>query len=199
MQVAATLTPSSAPVVAGALIWAYQQVTGRPPPARTSWTYALGQSADETAHWTAMRMWNVGFITSTSSQPYFVLGGSNQLHFAAYGSLGDGCVAMMRWLNAHGSLAAADAGDFAGYIAGLQSGGYLGSGGDYVTYGNTIASIVNAYDSLVPVPYGAGGGVVQRLSNGRALALGAGLLTLAALAAYTIHPKPRRALTRRVA
>jgi hypothetical protein len=199
VQVAATLTPSSAPVVAGALIWAYQQVTGRPPPARTSWEIPLAQSADETGNWSALTLNNVGFISQpNASLPWFYRG-SNPVKFAAYPTLGQGCVALMKWLQRTGALAAADNGDMAGYAAGLKAGNYLGTNGDYTTYANTIANIVPTYTNLVPVPYNEGGGglaVAQRLSNPKALAFGVGILTLAAVAAYAIHPKPRRARAR---
>lgn len=200
MQVAATLTPSTAPVVAGAMIWAYEQVTGHAPVSRASWEIPLAQSADETMHWAVLTHWNLGFISQPNkNQPYFYRG-SNPVPFAVYNTLGDGAVALMKWLNKYGLLAAADNGDYAGYAAGLKAGGYLGSAGDYTGYVNTIAGIVPSYASLVPVPYGGSGpSIVQRLSNGKALALGAGLLTLAALAAYTIHPKPRRVSSRKQA
>ena len=87
-------------------------------------------------------------------------------------------------------------------MAGLKAGNYLGDAGDYTGYGNTIASIVPSYASLVPVPYNSGGGggsILPSLSNAQAATVAVGLIAAAALAAYTIHPKPLRRLRRRAA
>jgi hypothetical protein len=161
VQVESVLTPSSAPVVAGAMIAAYKAVTGRDPPARSSWLIPLAQSAVETAHWKAMWNFNPGNYTSTGSDGrdwFFIghnaLGEASHLKFRSYGSLGEGCRDMMDWLAKHGALAAADAGAVPAYNAKLQAGWYVGSDpAVYPKYGKAIASISQQYAAVDPVPY----------------------------------------------
>lgn len=186
MQVAAQLTPSDAATVAGAMIWAYQRVTGRAPVSQDDWLMPLAQSAFETANWSALTHWNVGFISQPdASRPYFYRG-INPVPFAVYATLGQGCVAMMRWLQSRGALIGADHGDLAVYVDGLRSGGYLGKNGDYVGYQNGIASMMLRYTNVVPTPYGEG--PMSNLSTPKAVALGVGLIAAAGVAAYMIHP-----------
>lgn len=161
MQVESVLTPSSAPVVAGAIVAAYKAAMGRDPPARSSWLIPLAQSAVETAHWHAMWNWNPGNYTHGPKDSYdwfFIghnaLGEASTLQFRSYGSLGEGCRDLVGWLKSHGTIASADAGDVPGYVQSLQRGWYVGSDpAVYPKYQKAIASIVEQYKAIDPVPY----------------------------------------------
>jgi len=194
MQVPAQLTPADPATVAGAMAWAYTQVTGRPPVSQSSWLMPLGQSAFETANWMKLFGWNVGFISQPNKGSLYFFRGSNPVPFAVYPTLGQGCIAMMRWLQKHGALAGADNNDLGAYSAGLQSGNYLGNAGDYATYAAGIASEMQRYAGVVPTPYvDAPPSALSplKLTNPQAIALGVGVLAAAALAAYTLAPKKR--------
>jgi len=202
MQVAAQLTPADPATVAGAMAWAYTQVTGRAPPSRSSWLMPLAQSAFETANWSVLTQNNVGFISQPNKGLPFFFRGSNPVPFAVYPTLGQGCIAMMRWLQKNGALAGADNNDIGVYIAGLQSGGYLGNNGDYATYAAGIASEMSRYANVVPRPYSdapPSALAPLRLTNNQALALSLGVVAAAAYAAYKIHPRRTSWPRRRVA
>src|SRR5208337_820045 len=139
---------------------------------------------------------NVGFITAGGGQPFFILGGSNQLHFVSYDTLGQGCIAFMRWLQTRGALTAADSNDLGGYIAALQAGGYLGTGGDYATYQTAIAGIMHQYVGITPTPYSEGGGgivSITTMTTTQAVGIGLGVVLVAAVTAYALSPKTKRA------
>ena len=196
MQVAATFTPSDPATVAGALIWAYQQATGRAPPATSSWLMVLAQSALETGHWTAMYGYNLGYISQPDkSQPYYYRG-TNPVPFAVYPNLGAGALAMMKLLNGfYGALTYADNNDLAGYVAQLQAKGYAGSDPQtYVNYQSTMASLMQQYAGVVPTPYspGAGATIGAPLTTLQAAAVGATVVAAAMLAAYALLPKTKR-------
>jgi hypothetical protein len=189
MQIAPVATPSDPATVAGAMIWAYQYVTGRAPPSRSSWLLPLAQSAFETANWQQMYSWNVGYISQPNkSQPYYFRG-SNPVPFAVYPTLGQGCAALIRWLQRTGALAGADANNLQTYGAALQSGGYLGSDpSQYPAYLAGIQSEMQRYANVVPTPYSEGGVVPVNTTNWQALGLAALVLGAAGVAAYAIHP-----------
>jgi hypothetical protein len=161
VQVESVLTPSSAPVVAGAMVAAYKAETGSDPPARSSWLIPVAQSALETLNWRAMWNWNPGNYTHGPKDSYdwfFIghnaLGEASHLQFRSYGSLGEGCRDLMRWLKSHGTIASADAGDVPGYVKSLQAGWYVGSDpAVYPKYQKAIASLVEQYKAVEPVPY----------------------------------------------
>lgn len=197
MQVESVLTPSSAPVVAGALVFAYKAETGRDPPAASSWLVPLAQSAVETAHWKAMWNFNPGNYTHDPRDSYDwfhighnALGEASKLAFRSYGSLGDGCRDLVHWLKTHGALAPADAGDVPGYVAKLKAGWYVGSDpAVYPKYQTAIAAIVEQYKAVTPTPYAEplarwsppafrGGDVASSASSRRG---GGAVLVLAAL------------------
>src|SRR5271165_6823050 len=131
MQVSAQLTTSDAASVAGAIVWAYTQMRGAPPVSKNSWLYPLALSSNETAHWTKMYNWNVGAVTTlgTSGDWFSNPLVTNGLKFSSYPDLGTGCAAMLRTLQADGGLAAADAGNEAGFQTALNA--YLGGGSTY--------------------------------------------------------------------
>ena len=130
-QVAAELTPSDAPTVAGAIVAAYGDLRGHAPPARTSWLWPLALSANETDTWgngpsPYGGLWNNNVGNVTSPHPtseawydnphvYKSLG----LKFRAFDTLRAGALAMLEDLDAHGAIAAADAGDAAGWQSAL--------------------------------------------------------------------------------
>lgn len=139
------LTPSDAAHVAGAMVLAYERVTGRPPPARSSWLIPLAQSALETGHWLHMKDNNTGNVGPGRSYP----------------TLLDGAVAQMAWLAKHHALDAADANDINAYGDALEKGCYVGcpwdcgGGIDPATckaqYMSAVASIAQRYKDVVPV------------------------------------------------
>ena len=174
--------PTSYPsaVTAGAMIAAYQIVTGHDIVSQTSWSMPLAQ-AEKAEGWAYNN--NVGNITTYgSSDWYYNPHVTNGLKFVSYPSLLDGCVAFMKWLNRSGALAAADNGDAAAYAAALQSFNYLGTNGDYQTYANNIVAGARSYANLVPVPYAG------EFSTGQVLLLTGSALFLAWLAAATMSP-----------
>ena len=182
MQVAAVATPSDAATMAGALAWAYQQVTGRSPPSRSSWMIPLAQSSFETAHWSQMYNWNAGYISQPNSSQPFYYRGSNPVPFAVYPNIGAGAVALMAWLQKHGGLAAADNNDLGAYTSALRSGGYLGNNGDYATYAAGIANLMDAYASVSPRLYP--GASIMSMSTGMAIVAGVAILGATGTVAY---------------
>lgn len=189
-QTSAHRTPHDPATVAGAMVWAYERVTGHRPPARTSWLYPLAQSAIETAHWTAMFNNNAGNVTTANpNQEAWMYEPGNQLKFRSYATLGDGCVSMLKWLEAHGTLTHADAGDIPGYLASLKAGCYAGCGVDYPD----ISGYVTQYQHVHPSVY-------WNLPPWGTFALAAGVLISTGAIAYYIAegevPTPRRVLAR---
>ena len=200
MQVASTLTQADASAIAGAMIWAYQQVTGRSPPSKSSWMMPLAQSAFETANFSSLYDWNVGFISQPSkSQPYFYRG-SNPVPFAVYSTLGQGCIAMLRWLQRSGSLAGADNNDLGAYSIGLQKSGYLGNSDAsvYAQYASGIAAEMTRYASVVPTAYseGAGSTTTSPISIMLAAGIGVGIVAVSTLVAHAMSSKRTRSTRR---
>ena len=165
-QVSAVLTPSSAPVVAGALIWAYRKIYGTDPPAQTSWLYPLALSANETAHWgqalpsNGMWNWNCGNISDGVCKgkvrgtagfyrnPHV----TSPINFAAFNTLGDGATGLLKTLQCMGAQASADTGDYSGFMSALESGCYAGC----VPYSADLSSIASGFASIVPTAYSEG-------------------------------------------
>jgi hypothetical protein len=185
-QVAAVKTSYTPSVVAGAMIWAYQQVTGKAPPATTSWLYPLAQSAIETAAWAGCYNNNAGNVTTANpnTDPWMYEPG-NALQFRSYNTIGDGCVSMIKWLSSHGTLAYADSGDVSGYLSSLQAGCYAGCG---VAYPD-ISGYVSKYQNISPTPY-------LNLQTWQVVAIASGILLGCGCIAYYIAegelPTPKR-------
>lgn len=185
-QIDAILTGSDAPTVAGAFVWAYGQMTANAPPRRESWVYPLALAALETAHFSAMYNWNPGNITSGTcggkvtgtagwyANPHVTV----PLHFAAFRTIGEGCLGEMQTLSCMGAQAAADRGDYAGFMKALETGCYAGC----QPYPD-LSGYVAQYQTLAPTPY-------HPLTNAKALAIGTGLVALAAGAAWLIGKEP---------
>ena len=170
MQVEAVLTRSDASAMAGAIVSSYGRIVGHAPPSRSSWLVPLAQSALETKHWSAMWNYNAGNITSGQPDredwlriPVSGLtldhgGAAGKLRFRASGSLGEGTDALVAWLDHHGAIAAADAGDFEGFVAALQNGGYVGSDPKvYGPYRDTLGKLVKELGATEPGDYQGGG------------------------------------------
>lgn len=182
-QVAAQLTPSDAPTVAGAFVWAYQALTGNAPPARESWLYPLALSAFETAHWKALWNFNLGNVTNGAcrgavqgdrgyyTNPHVTV----PLQFSAWSSLGAGARGELQTLQCMGALAAADRADYAGFMQALESGCYAGC----VPY-PSLAATIDGLAGTVPATYSPG------LSRGAVLA-GLAIAALGGAAAFWIH------------
>ena len=198
-QVSAVPMQSDARTVAGALVWAYQQLKGAPPPRAESWLWPLALSAFETAHWRqadpsaasysargGLYNYNLGNVTTTGASGDWFLDPAvtNGLRFASYDSLGAGALAMLKTLQHLGGLQAADTGDWAGWQAALNA--YLGS-----TYPDLTATIQSlsgtvpaGYVARAPVPWGA-------VALASAIVLGSG-----AVAYYMVYGVPELALPR---
>lgn len=154
-QVQATNTPSTPAAVAGALVYAYQQVTGRPPPGTSSYLIPLAQTAFETGGFGGgLWNWNLGNITAGSTSQNWVFLPGNSLHFRAYDSITTGAISFMSWLNSHGCLPYADENDLTGYVNALQAGGYFGST-SAATYQAGMQAYLTKYAGLVPSGYTA--------------------------------------------
>jgi hypothetical protein len=151
VHVAAVLTPSTAPEIAGALVAAYRQIMQRDPVQPEEWLYPLAQSALETGNWKSMYNNNVGFLEfggDTFSLP------NASGPFTSYANIGQSALAMMRWLFKRGVMAHAYAVDLPGYIDALQAGNYAGKDpGAYDRYRKAMPSLVKQYSSVVPTPY----------------------------------------------
>jgi hypothetical protein len=207
-QVDAVITDYPTEVVAGAMIAAYQQVMGTDPPSQTSWSFPLAQAV-KAEGWAGNYAFNNNPGNLTYRFPpavdwYYNPHVTNGLHFSSYDTLLDGCVAMLLALKAHGALAAADAGDSAGYAAAL-GGWYLGANGDYTTYGNNIAAGAQSYANLVPVPY-SGASPLSSMSASQKLLLAGSAAVIAGAIWYGLRelkpsllraPRSRRAPARR--
>ena len=185
-QIAAILTESDAETVGGAFIWAYEKLTGQAPPRRESWVYPLALASLETAHFRSMYDYNPGNITDGTcggkvrgtagwySNPLV----TTPLRFAAFRSIGEGCFGELQTLACMGALAAADRGDYAGFMGALERGCYAGCT-PYPDLSGTIAQ----YTALVPKRY-------SPMTNGKALAIGAGILALSGGIAYLVTREP---------
>jgi hypothetical protein len=139
-DVAAALTPATAPDAAKAIADAYQRVRGVTPPAVTSWLYPLALSANETDSWTKMYNANVGNVLALPTDKAFLHPlVTPATRFAAYASLVDGAAAMLRVLDRFGGLAAADAGDLPAFQKACD--GYLGQGKTYPDLAARVATL----------------------------------------------------------
>jgi hypothetical protein len=143
-EVPAVLTPTNAAAVAGAIVRAYQRLKGRMPTVASAWLWPLAVSSLETAGWTQLYNWNVGNVKAASG-PWFanphVTGAGNR--FADCADLDAGALLMLRSIDGHGGLAAADQGDAAAFQAAMDR--YLGSG----TYPN-LAALAASLAATVP-------------------------------------------------
>jgi hypothetical protein len=146
-QVTAHKTTHAPQTVASAMAWAYERVMGHRPPTTTSWLYPMAQSAIETAHWTQCYNHNAGNVTTANpNHDSWMFEPGNGLKFRSFSTIGDGCLVLMKWLAAHGTLSYADAGNKAGFLASLKAGCYAGCGVDYPD----IGAYVTAYQSIKP-------------------------------------------------
>lgn len=177
-QYAAKLTPSDASTVAGALVWAYQKVTGHAPVRIESWLYPLALSSNETAAWTSLFNWNAGNITTlgVTTDWYSNPKVTNGLKFVNYKTLGAGCVGLMGWLFSHGLLTPADNGDYDSFMSGLDSSGYAG------TNYPALSGLVSSLYETVPKRY-------WEITTYTAVAAGIGILGSAAAIAWLIEPE----------
>jgi len=127
MQVAAALTPSNAPHVAGAIVEAYRTLRSRDLPAKSSWLWPLALSANETAEWQSMYNWNVGNVTTSRDDVSWFYNPkvSSPLKFRAFSDARSGAYSMLKALDRYGGLVAADSGDVTAWQNALNS--YLGS------------------------------------------------------------------------
>ena len=201
-QVTAEKTPYVAPVIAGAFIWAYTQVTGRDPVSQASYLMPMAQSAVETGYWRSMFNNNTGNVTSAGGADEWMFEYVGSHRFRSYPTLGQGALAQMRWLAKHGALGFADSNDLTGYIGALKGGCYVGCPpeGDMSAYQASMASAMHKYNGVTPVPYSESG--LMLTSTTRAWLLGGALLLGAAGVAYVIHEgfldaAPKRRLVRR--
>jgi len=138
-EVAAVLTPASAADVAGAIVAAYTRLRGRAPASRESWLYPLALSANETASWSQLYNHNIGNVTGTGADgpwyrnPHV----TSALKFRDFPTLESGAETMLRDLEAHGGLDAADRADLGGFQVALNA--YLG--GAYPSIGALVARL----------------------------------------------------------
>ena len=93
------------------------------------------------------------------------------IKFKAYGSLGDGCIDMLTWLQKRGVLALAANGDVGAYTNGLAANCYAGCPGqpgaaNYQSYASLLYADVNRYRNVTPQPYGEGLGLIASLGIG---------------------------------
>jgi hypothetical protein len=181
-QIAAVVTESDAETVAGAFIWAYDRLTGQAPPRRESWVYPLAVASLETAHFVSMYDYNPGNITDGTcggrvrgtagwyANPLVTA----PLRFAAFRTLGEGCLGELETLSCMGALAAADRGDYGGFMGALETGCYAGC-----TPYPDLSGVIAQYNALVPKRY-------SPMTNGQALAIGAGIVALSGGIAYLV-------------
>jgi hypothetical protein len=159
-EVAPELTPATVAEVKGALAAAFKAIVGSPAP-DIALSVLAAQSALETASWQKMRNWNLGFITHGSDNfDWFVLGGSNLLHFRAYASLDQGAADYVTYLNKRGLLDFAASGDLQGYVNRLKEIRYAGAScdeapqpcGDYNAYLSGMRGFVTQFQGVSPKP-----------------------------------------------
>ena len=153
-QVPAVHTPANASQVAQAIVAALRAM-GRPVTRQESWLYPLAVSCLETD--TPPRQWrqlynnNLGNVTGGSSwytNPHV----GSSLRFRSFSSLVAGARGMLEAINHHGGLAAADAGDLAGFQAAMTK--YLGNknaNGDPVPYPDLSGVIASLRGTIVDV------------------------------------------------
>jgi hypothetical protein len=186
-QVAAALTPSDAKTMAGAMVWGYRKATGRNPSSVESWLYPLAVSSLETAHWTAMYNYNAGNITTSGNEDWYANPGvTMNLKFIAYDNAGAGCEGEISWLNSHGVLQHADAGDYSGFMSAMTASGY-GGAGNYPDLQNIISNLSH----VVPGGYSPYFGNSRKLLDVALMA--GGIIALGAFAAETIRAGSVRA------
>ena len=151
--------------------YAYQRVTGQLPPTFYSILLPTAQSALETSSWKAMWNWNAGNVTTgkPNTDAWIDLSSLSAatagIKFKAYGSLGDGCIDMLTWLQKRGVLALAANGDVGAYTNGLAANCYAGCPGqpgaaNYQSYASLLYADVNRYRNVTPQPYGEGLGLI---------------------------------------
>jgi hypothetical protein len=191
-QVIAQKTPYVAPVIAGAYVWAYAQVTGHTPVSQASYLMPMAQGAVESGYFRSMYNNNPGNVTAgnPASQDWvFEYPGSHR--FRAYATLGQGVLDQLQWLHKHGCLPFADANDLGGYVSALQRGCYVGCPpeGDMAAYQNGIATAMHKYNGITPVPYSESSFIpsLSNLTPMKALLLAGGILAVAGGVAYVIH------------
>jgi hypothetical protein len=181
-QVAAILTPSTAPHVAAAIVAAYHDLRGHAPPTKSSWLWPLALSANETDQWRSMFNWNIGSVTTSSEDVSWFFNPkviSSALKFRAFDGALSGAFAMLKTLDRHGGLVAAETGDAGGWQIALNA--YLG-GGVYPS----LSSLISRLDSVQPE-----GGAEYILSPSKkepgTMFVVATALCLAAAAGYAAH------------
>jgi hypothetical protein len=191
-QVAAQKTPYVAPVIAGAYVWAYSQVTGRNPVSQASYLMPMAQGAVESGYFRSMYNNNPGNVTAghPDTQDWMVeYQGSHR--FRSYNTLGQGVLDQLQWLHHHGVIPFADANDLDGYVSALQRGCYVGCPpeGDMNAYKAGIASAMHKYNGITPVPYSESSGLLSlgEMTPTKALLLAGGILAVAGGVAYVIH------------
>lgn len=185
-QVALEKTSYAAPIIAGVFVYAYERVMGHSPPTQSSYLMPMAQSAFETGYWASMYNNNLGNVTATSDTQDWMHESAGGHRFRAYKTLGDGALDMMLLLKRRGVMPFADANDLSGYVGALAHACYMGCPpeGSYVTYQNGMSSAMHKYNGIAPVPYVES---PMGISTGMAIAIGAGLLAVAAGTAYVIH------------
>ena len=196
-QVANTKTPLTYGQALGALLAA-----GCP---RSAVLMVAAQSAVETAAWKSMVQWNMGNVTPSAAQLAagisWMTQGVPNMKYIAYPDAVSGAKGMLGWIQSHGLLPYAEAGDLAGYAAKLQAGCYLGCVGNidpsngkpitqqaYASYEAGISSWMSKLSGVAPV--------VPPMPNGfwqKALIAAASLTVAGAVAVVVydvVHHRP---------
>ena len=183
-QVDASLTPSDAQTMAGAMVYGYRQVYGKDPPRNESWIYPLAVSSLETAHWASMYNWNAGNITTLGNGTdwYYNPGVTVNLKFLSYRDAGSGAAGEIGWLKSHGVQQYADDGDLSGFQSAMTSSGY--GGGTYPSLSALVASLSSVKPSNYTPPF-----IVLNKLQWAGVAVGAG--AWAAWLAMEIYGVPR--------
>jgi hypothetical protein len=191
-QVTATKTPASGGEILGAL-----QAAGV---SANAAVMLAAQSALETGGWVSMWNWNLGDVT-TNTGDFFILG-NNKGHFTSLPDLNTGAAYFVNYLNGHGLIPYAEAGDLAGYVARLTSFGYaaeLAQPGGPEAYQAGMAGWMSKLGGVTPttpatVPTPTTPATVPNPIR-TALIVSAILLASAATAYYIVEgelPDPRR-------
>lgn len=141
MQVAAVLTPSTAPRVAAAIIAAYRDLRGRDPPAKTSWLWPLALSANETRDWRAMFNRNIGNVTTSGNGTVWYANPhvTEPFKYLSYDDERAGALSMLKVLDKKGGIDAADTGDADGWQRAINA--YLGAGATYPSPWSIVARL----------------------------------------------------------
>lgn len=190
-QVAEKLTPLSPAQAMGAIKAALPSGASQ-----TALAMIAAQSAEETSSWKSMWNWSFGNVTPTPAQltagaPYVMHADTGTMRYLAFSDPVSGAKSLTGWLQGHGLLAAAEAGDLDSYMAGLQAGSYLGTIGltdgsghtvtqsDYDVYRAAIASLMAQFQTVAPVspPW-----------TGKQWAIGTSLVAAAAAAVWWRRP-----------